>query len=462
MRKCIMEGIKKYKLIFPGNTLIAAVSGGPDSIAMLHVIRQLTADWRVSIHVAHFNHMFRGKEAEEEASFVAATAGQMGLGCTVEAFDVPSYLKKTGLSPEEGARERRYQFLHRVARDRKADFIMTAHHANDQAETVLLHLLRGTGPEGLAAIAPREGNLIRPMLSVTKEAIMAYCREHHLAYRLDPTNNEGVYTRNKIRLDLLPYLERFNPRIVQSLVRTADICRWENDFFSEITRWAMENIDIITDDMQVSVDRSRLDLFHPAVQRRLIRQVLDDYTGVQGFLSFDHTEALMDLKSGKEVCLPGSLYGRQEGGRLIVGREKASRNQQHFFPPVPLQVPGVTRIPDLGLEVRVEIVNWPDCRFSKEKYAQAFHSRILDQPLFLRNRCPGDRFRPKGMKGRKKLKDFFIDKKINWAIRDQIPLILAGKEIIWVVGHRTGEDTGVGAEDDKAVVVIVKSYLEHK
>ncbi|MGI6684347.1 MAG: tRNA lysidine(34) synthetase TilS, partial [Bacillota bacterium] len=149
------------------------------------------------IHVAHFNHMFRGAEAEEEALFVENIAFAMGLECTVETHDVPRYLKETGLSPEEGARYLRYDFLNRVAKSINADVISTAHHANDQAETVLLHLLRGAGPEGLAAISPREGMLIRPMLGITKEEILAYCQKNNLEYRWDSSNNESIYTRNR-------------------------------------------------------------------------------------------------------------------------------------------------------------------------------------------------------------------------------------------------------------------------
>lgn len=462
MKKKILETIKEYSLISPGNTLIAAVSGGPDSMAMLHVIRQLTWDWGVRIHVAHFNHMFRGKEAEEEASFVAITAQHMGLDCTVEAYDVPLYLKETGLSPEEGARSLRYDFLQRVADKLNGDFIMTAHHANDQAETVLLHLLRGTGPEGLAAISPREGNLIRPLLGITKEEIIAYCRENSLAYRLDPSNNEGIYTRNKVRLSLIPYLKQFNPQIVHSLAKTADICRGENDLLNKATRSAMDKLTIFSDEQQVTVNHKEMKTFHPAIQRRLIRQVLDDFTGTQGYLSFDHTEEILRLKSGKEVCLPGPIYARRERVNLVFSKTKRPDKQFNSIAPVCLQVPGITCVPELNIKVIVEIVDWPDARFSKERNAQVFNLRILEQAIGVRNRCPGDRFRPKGMKGSKKLKDFLIDEKISVEEREEIPLIFSGDEIIWVVGYRTGEETGVSPEDQKAVMIIVKSYSGHK
>lgn len=462
MKKKVLATIKEYNLISPGNTLIAAVSGGPDSMAMLYVIRQLTWDWGVKIHIAHFNHMLRGKEADEEAAFVARTAQQMGLDYTVEACNVPLYLKETRLSPEEGARSLRYNFLHRVAEKFKGDCIMTAHHANDQAETVLLHLLRGAGPEGLAAISPQEGNLIRPMLGVTKEEIIVYCQEHNLEYRLDPSNNKEIYTRNKVRLSLIPYLKQFNPQIVHSLVKTADICRGENDFLNKITRSAINKITIVSDKQKVCMNYAVIKTFHPAVQRRLIRQVLDDFTGIQGYLGYDHTDEMLNLKCGKEKCLPGSIYAWREGTNLIFSKEKRLIEQFKSILPVCLQVPGTTCIPELNVKVVVEIVDWPDSRFPSKKYVKAFNLRILDQPIIIRNRCPGDRFRPQGMKGRKKLKDFFIDEKVAAEERDSIPLILSGEEIIWVVGYRTGEETKVSSNDQKAVVIMVKSYSGHK
>lgn len=462
MKKKILKTIKVNNLISPGMTLIAAISGGPDSMAMLDAVLELTRDWGVKIHVAHFNHMFRGEEAEEEATFVANTAKKMGLNCTVEALDVPLFLQETGLSPEEGARSLRYNFLERVRDKVKGDYIMTAHHANDQAETLLLHLLRGTGTEGLAAISSREGNLIRPMLGVTKEEIIAYCQERDLEFRLDPSNNEEIYTRNKVRLNLIPHLKQFNPQIIHSLVKTADICRGENDFLNQITGDMMDKINIMVREKQVSVNYREIKKLHPALQRRLIRQVVDNFTGSQGYLSFDHTEEVLGLKPGKELYLPGPIYAWKKESNLIFSKEKLPDQQFKIMAPVCLQVPGVTWVPELNIRIISEIVNWTDYRFSEERDVKIFNLDILQRPIMVRNRNPGDYFRPQGMKGRKKLKDFFIDEKIAVDRRDKIPLIFSGEEIIWVVGYRTGVETKVTSKDQEVVVMIVKSDFGHK
>jgi tRNA(Ile)-lysidine synthase len=449
-------------LVLPGDVLIAAVSGGPDSMAMLHVLREILKEWGIKIHVAHFNHMFRGAESEEEASFVAKRAAQMGLDCTVETCDVPLYLKETGLSPEEGARTLRYDFLRRVAKSLNANAICTAHHANDQAETVLLHLLRGAGPEGLAAISPREGNLVRPMLEVSKEEILAYCAENNLEYCWDSSNNESIYTRNRIRLHLIPYLKQFNPRIVETLVRTADICRQENDLLQELARAAKDQIDIEAGSQQVRMNYAKIKLFHPALQRRLVRLVADEFTGRQGYLSFDHTEEVLRLKPGKVISLPGPLYAGQIGRKLVFSKKKLSFQMFRFVDPVPLSVPGITYLPALSLEIEVKITQWPDPSYVKDRYSCAFKTNVLGQPLFVRNRARGDRFQPKGMPGEKKLKDFFIDEKILSTERDRIPIILSGDKIIWVVGYRTVEGTEVSSHDKQAVVISVKKYYGHK
>lgn len=463
MKNKILETIRKYHLISPGDILVAAVSGGPDSMAMLHVIGQLTRDWGVKIHVAHFNHMFRGKEAEEEAHFVSLSAREMGLDCTVETVDVPAYLEKNNLSPEEGARNLRYDFLRRVAFTQKADFIMTAHHANDQAETVLLHLLRGAGPEGLAAISPREGNLIRPMLAVTKEEIINYCRENNLAYRLDPTNNQDIYTRNQIRLNLIPALRQFNPRIVSALAKTADICREDHDLLKEITQEALKKINVSFQDQKVMLDKQEFASFHPALKRRVIRQIIDDFTGFQGYLSFAHTDEILALKPGKELCLPGPIYAKNAQGQLIFSKVKESRERIKNVAPLRLNVPGNTYVPELNIKVDIEIVDSADLAaapLSKGKYVQYFNQKILGGELWVRNRLPGDRFRPKGMRGTKKLKDFMIDEKIPLRERREIPLILAGNEIIWLVGYRTGEAAKISVQDEKIVIIKVERHVQ--
>lgn len=461
MEKQVLKTIKKYDLISPGDVVIAAVSGGPDSVAMLHILHSLSFKWGIKIHVAHLNHMFRGEQAAEEALFVQNLARNLGLSYTVEAFDVPSYIKETGSSPQEAAREVRYKFLRRIARELGAKGIITGHHADDQAETVLLHLLRGSGPEGLAAISPKEGDLIRPLLEVTKENILQYCHEKSLQYRLDPSNEKTNYQRNKVRLSLIPILKEYNPKIVDALVRTAEICRRDNDFLHEATARALENLGLNALENEARIEVKTFKSLHPSLQRRVLRAVFDQMAQTKGGLGHYHTEEILGLSTGKEIPLPHKLYARREFDVLLI--TSRSMNEEREITELQLldfPVPGSIKIPQLGIRLEAQIKSWPDKNFKSSDYVAAFNLDVLKEPLSVRTRREGDRFKPAGLKGTKKLKDYFIDEKVPQYMRDKIPLLLSGDEIIWVVGYRAGHRVKISPKDKKALVITGEKLFE--
>lgn len=449
----VLKTITKYKLISPGKKMVAAVSGGPDSVAMLHVILELTKGWGVAVHVAHLNHMFRGAQSDEEADFVQQLAGSWGLPCALEKHDVPAYIRQTGYSPEEAARNVRYRFLRSLAQDIGANGILTAHHADDQAETVLLHLIRGSGLEGVAAISPKEEDLCRPLLEVTKEDILTYCRINKLEYRIDQSNQETDYMRNKIRLRLVPELKEYNPRVVQALARTADICRVENEFLDGLTGEYLKDLGF---GEKKGIDFRKLSLLHPALQRRVVRRAFEAMIGKQEGLDYHHTERVLNLSTGKELCLPGGIYVRRNYDRLIFGL-LPSDSRMTEVEPTELKLPGQVKIPEIGVAVQAEIGKWPDERFIRKKYIAAFNTDILKEPLLIRTRRRGDRFQPRGGKGTKKLKDFFIDEKIPRGERDRVPLLVSGEQIVWVIGHRLSQQFLLKDNDKKAVVIQVKN-----
>lgn len=459
MEKRVIRYIEKYRLFAPGERIVAAVSGGPDSIAMLYILLNLRRNWGIQIHLAHLNHMFRGEESQEEAEFVNRLAAKLGVTGTVENINVPAYIKKTGLSPEDAARRVRYSFLRKVAKEQKASVIATAHHANDQAETVLLHLLRGSGPEGLAAMAPREGDLVRPLLEVSREEIIKYCLDNRLEYRLDSSNQDQCYLRNKVRLKLVPGLKELNPQIVATLARTADICRLENDFLNQLVEEALVQVLINRTDGEAIVDLNRLLLFHPAIRRRAVRKLVDSFTRQIGVLSYRHTEMLLELSTGKKIFLPGGLSARRDYNRLTIcfQNDKLSRDKKaKEAVPVPLTVPGKVTIPDFNIEVKAEIGLWPEERAEEGELRALFKPEILTDDLWIRARKAGDRFQPQGLMGTKKLKDFFIDEKIPRTVRDKIPLLVSGTKIIWIIGYRIAEGVSVTGRDKKALIIKVK------
>jgi tRNA(Ile)-lysidine synthase len=343
--------------------------------------------------------------------------------------------------------------LRGLARDIGANGILTAHHADDQAETILLHLIRGTGLEGVAAISPKEGGLCRPLLEVTKDDIISYCGINQLEYRIDSSNKETNYLRNKIRLCLVPQLKEYNPRVVEALARTADICRADNEYLENLTCEYLKDLGF---GKEKSINFQKLKLLHPALQRRVVRRAFEEISGQQGGLSYHQTGKVLNLTTGKEISLPGRIYARRDYDRLIFSFF-SSGNRVTEIEPVKLKIPGQVQIPAIGLIVQAEIRNWPDERFIQTKHSAVFNIAILKNSLFIRTRRKGDRFQPKGLQGTKKLKDFFIDEKVPREERDRIPLLVSGEQIVWVVGQRLSRHFLVTKDDKRAVVIKVKN-----
>jgi len=454
--------IEKHHLVSHGETLVVAVSGGADSVALLHALLRLTEGWQVTLHVAHLNHLLRGEEGAADADFVRRLADSYQLQWTVESLDVAAWQRQTGLGLEEAARQARYSFLRRTAEEVGAAGILTAHHRDDQAETVLLHLLRGSGPEGLAGMAPREGDLRRPFLTVSKAEILAYCRESSLPYRTDASNLLPLVRRNQLRLHLLPSLAEYNPRIAAALGKAAEICRAENDLLAELAGKAYADLSRRRA-ADVCLEMTGLDQLPLALQRRVLRLAYDQLAGTQGGLSFEQTEALRFLGSGKILSLPGGIrasriYGEMTLGPIpaYAGDEASGSADCSQLKAWPLAVPGRTEIPALGLAVTCQIVDRRAAESAAGPMTAFFSLAAASLPLTVRSRLPGDRFRPLGMAGEKKLKAYFIDAKIPRPERGRIPLLLAGSRIIWLVGCRLAADLQPGDQDKQVLLVRVE------
>jgi tRNA(Ile)-lysidine synthase len=453
----IKETIGKYSLLGPGDRVVVAVSGGPDSVCLLAALRELSSELGISLHVAHLDHRFRGRESAAEARFVERLAQKLGIPSTIEEFDVPAYCRAHGLSAQAGAREVRYAFLERVMRSAGASRIAAGHTATDQAETFLLRLLRGAGVSGLAAIPPRRDAVIRPLLEVTREELMAYVKANELEYVSDPSNTKPLYTRNRIRMDVLPVLRRFNPRIIETLAAEAALLRGEDDFLETHARAVAAGIFEQTED-GIMVKRAAFNALHPALKRRLLRQIAGlAGVAVQGLSSVQVDEALAFMRNaqtGRNMLLPRGLSVLREYDRFIV----RARTTVDAFSRT-LAVPGRTAVPELGLEAEVALS--PDGPGGKGnsnyQWQAAFDYDKMGTSLTLRNRRPGDRFCPSGMGGRhKKLQDFLVDEKVPRRRRDLVPLLVEGENILWVAGLRTDERFLPGPETKRVVFVGLK------
>ncbi len=443
--------INRHKMVPPGSLVLVAVSGGPDSVALLHILNYLKKELQFSLHVAHLNHMFRGKEAEEDARFVAELAGRLGLPATVAARDVPAYRDKYRLSSQAAARQVRYNFLREVALSTGAARIALAHQADDQAETVLLNFLRGAGPAGLKGMLPVRGDLfIRPLLEVRRTEIERFLSDNGFLWRQDSSNQKTIYTRNRLRLELIPYLEReYNPALIPALLRLADICREEDEFLEDVAEKAFAKVSRKVDSKCLSLDVAGLDSLEAAVRRRVVRRAWREIAGGDAALTFERTESVLELlgpgKSCAEVELPGGVLVRRAGRNLYIGSVLPKTGRVPFFC-YPLKVPGSVYIPEAGCTVRAEITELHRAPDPKSLPAEEVLLDLdrLPADLCVRRRQEGDVFWPLGLASPQKLKDFLIGQKVPRWQRDLIPLVTCGREIIWVGGIRPGEPYKVG------------------
>jgi len=425
-------------MIAAGDLVVAALSGGPDSTALLHALAQLRGKLRCRLRAAHVHHGIRGAEADADAKAAAAMARKVGVPFSQYRADVPRYADSRRLSVEAAGREVRYRLLESVANRFGANRIATAHTVNDQAETVLLNLLRGTGPRGLAGIPPIRGRIIRPMIGVTREAVEQYCESQQLSYRIDESNRDVAFTRNRIRHEVLPVLERIQPALVSNLSRLAEIMRAEDDLMSEQANNALRGV-ASQRPGEVGILLSLFGALAPALQRRVIRAAIAKVKGDELDIELERVEALLQLalggRTGALVELPGGLRAERTYGEVVIApapSEKAVSTREWTLP-----VPGQVVLRELGLEITASRSRAK--RPPPSPMAALLNAAKIEGPLLVRTRRRGDRLRPIGMRGTVKLQDFFVNAKVPRAQRDRVPLILSGNEIVWVVGYRVSE-----------------------
>jgi len=430
--------IDSRELLIKGDKVVAACSGGPDSLALVHILHLLSIEYEFTLVVAHVDHMIRGQESVEDANFVEAFCKEYGLECFRTALDVPQYAVESGRSIEDAARHLRYNYFRQVAAQIGGAKIATGHHRDDQAETVLINLLRGTGSTGLRGIQAINGNIIRPLLSLSRAEIEEYCRLNGFEPRVDSTNLETEYLRNRVRLNLLPQLEsQYNNGIREALCRTATIIGEEHDFIRCYAGQTWANVVCSKADGFI-IDCNKLLAEHAAVQREIIRLTIEKKQGNLTGITFYHVERLIRLAKsptvGGIVELPSSLIVKKGYHELLIGWEEIGVFE-HIPPPgIAVKVPGITYITQMNKQLTAQVL--PNKPRSQGRQTAIFDWQSLAPPLYVRTRLDGDRFAPIGLHGTKKLKDFFIDTKIPREMRDCIPIVCDSQNIIWVAGCR--------------------------
>ncbi len=431
--------ITKYGMLPLKAKVVIGVSGGPDSVSLTHLLRRLREEYHLTLWIAHLNHLLRGKDGDKEQEWVRRFGQQLGIGVISDSTDVAGLARKQKLSLEEAGRLARYDFLARVADRAGATRIALGHTASDQVETFLMRMIQGSGLGGLAGIPPVRDRFIRPLIETFRDRIEIYCREMSLHPCQDSSNLDECFLRNRIRLNLIPDLsEEYNPKIQEAVLRVTQILRQEEDYLEMGTEKTLRPIIVGQSKGELILDVQKLDCLHPAMQRRVIRKVLGRVKGSLKGVTFTHISSILGMdgeKGTKKLDLPDGLTVQREYKRLRIGRKKSKKP---FFE-YSLVVPGRTElaVPDLALETR--IVPRRSANFPRGKGAVYLDWDKLEEPIVVRQRKIGDRFQPAGMKGTKKIKDFFIDLKIPLEKRDTIPLVVSKGRIAWVVGFRVDE-----------------------
>jgi len=452
--KKIEQTIKKYKMLSLNDKVLVAVSGGPDSVALLDLIFQLSSKYHLKLWIAHFNHKLRGRESDLDQKLVKELAQKYKLKF-ITAQASPNWWKKQKGSIEEKARELRYQFLLRTAQKIRANKIALGHNEIDQAESFLINLLRGSGALGLSSIPPVRDQFIRPLIETTREEIIHYLKVHSLPFRIDRSNFDQRFLRNRIRSQLLPALKSYNPAIVKTIFRTAEILREEEKFLEENAFLAFDKLAQLEKDKVIFSAQQFLLLPKP-IQRRILRLAIAHIKTDLRRISFEHIFQFENLlnsrsRSGK-IDLPESVQIQKSYDQIIIQRKKPEPKSQFKLFKLNLKKfsQNLTISKNFKIKILIKPSNYQEFKkqFQPQKRQSIFSSHSdqawlaldnIQSPLFLRPPKPGDRIQPIGMKGRKKLKDIFMELKIPIQQRKIYPVIASKTQIIWLPGYSISE-----------------------
>ena len=461
----VLAGIRRRQLFEPGARVVAAVSGGSDSVALAWILRELSEAGALRLTaIAHLDHSLRGAESARDAAFCRDLAAELGVPFDVEAVDVVSLAKANGQSIEEAGREARYAFFDRVRARTTADAIATGHTRDDQAETVLMRVFRGAGTKGLAGIPPRRGAIIRPLIDLRRVELVGWLDAHSRRWVEDSTNADRAVTRNWIRHALLPEITaRFGDGVIEVLARGADLARADDSVLSEIAREVAPGI-------QTSVGHG-IDLSVPAlcvqplaIRQRVVRGVLKRFGDGP---SAAHVEAVLRMaESGQpgRLQLGQRLLELSGGGRVLSIRESRPAERTGSSWTYPLEIPGEIDLPEAAGRLTASPTTLEALGgMSKVKHlpqGQAVAAG-LEGPLVVRAWKPGDAMHVLGLSGRKKVQDLFVDRKVPRERRHMVPVVAhPDGRIVWVAGHALGEPFRVSEATKSVVVLNFEPFLE--
>ena len=451
--------VVEHALIEEDDNVVLGLSGGPDSMALLYILIEIKKKIDFNLLLAHVNHGVRADEALRDEEFVKKTAENLRLPYFSTRVDMVGIAKRDGISAEEAGRKLRYGFFREILQKEGKGKIAVAHNKKDQAETLLMRIMRGTGIDGLKGMDFQTGDIIRPILKVDRWEIENYIRDKGIETVLDNTNLQTIYTRNKVRLELIPYIEEnFNPNIVDTLFRLSENASLDSQFLDKFTDKSYNNIVKKEDKSSIILAYDRFKEEDIAIRRRIIRKAILDLANTLQGIEEVHIYSIEELfnkkETGKMINLPHAIIARVAYDDLIIEKDKSSKIDKKD-PAEDLKL-GNNVLGDY--EVDLEVILKEDIDFKKtSRNKKYFDYNKIVGTIRVRKRKDGDRFNPFGMRGTKKLKDYFIDEKIPRDLREGIPLLVDEKNIIWVIGYRTSEIYKVDKDTTKVLKVEIKT-----
>lgn len=480
------ESLARHAMLRPGDRVGIAVSGGADSVALALLLRELHKELAIESFIVHFNHQLRGAESDGDERFVREFAAALGLEFVSAREDVAARAKEHGWSLEDAGRRLRYEFFASLVTAKRATRIAVAHTADDQAETVIAHIVRGTGPTGLAAIYPVAGNIVRPMLHVRRAQLREFLKSRGQAWREDASNADETRLRARIRRRLLPMMETdFQPWIVEHLSKLSDLAREDEDFwcllvedrFRALARESDAGIEVEVDALiqpfhsataQIAPNASHPHAAQLALSKRLLRRILEEIRGARSGFTSGHIESILALatqsSSGRKIELPGGIvveksfaalrFSCAERAATHATPQKSALATPTFSHPLPLEAAAIAtvEIPEIGHRLSLKSIDWPSA--TRDTIHQAIDWGSLRAPLMVRNWQPGDAFRPHGRLRTHKLKELFQAKRVPLRERSAWPVLTSAGSVVWARGFPVAQDFVAGSTNRRSVIVI--------
>ena len=458
--KKVKDFIHKYKMVNHQDKIIIGVSGGADSVCLLFALNDLREELGFTFEVVHVNHGLRGEAANQDQEFVKELCDKLGVPCHIYSVNVKALTKVEKCSIEEAGRMLRRKVFEEVIQETGSNKVALAHHQNDNAETLLMNLARGSGMRGVSGMKPVNGKTIRPLLCVTRVEIEAFLRERKLSFRVDETNKEIHFTRNRIRNVVVPSLEKVNPEAVPHMNEAMAHLREVEEFVESKVEEEFIRLVQRHGSCSCSIQVDGLISQPSMIQKAIVKRTIEKVAGEKKDISRVHVEqvlALFEKPVGKRVNLPYDIVGIKDDQKVILARKDALENPMSlhrqknsdgtFDGVVPweekevvkIRVPGITKVPPIHITVECRWIEGEECASYKPQdltYTKAIDYDIIKGGLFLRTRAPGDRITVDKKGSQQKLKSYFINEKIPQAMREHIPLLVDEEEVIWVIGHR--------------------------